>query len=100
MDEINRDYFVMKKNLFDNAPPDVAEKMKAELSDEFIFHLMDSGFIGISRDRNNDIKCAHAHLADHFLRGNNKIGIIIEKLLEKKGGSASGCDSKYFLSIS
>lgn len=55
--------------------------------------MVGSGIIGVSLNKLDDAKCLHAHTADFFLRGDNKIGANVIKTLQDKGISASGCDS-------
>ena len=63
-------------------------------------NLFNTGFIGISKDDVDQVKCLHAHLADHLIRGDNKIGELVEKELESKGVSTQGCGGEYFYACS
>lgn len=69
-------------------------KIKAVLGVETEEQLMNSGIIGITLDKVDDVKCLHAHIADAILRGEEKnvIGSLALKLLqERKGVSPLGC---------
>ena len=42
----------------------------------------------------NDVKCLHAHVADHLLRGNNKIGAWTLNVIQQQSLDTRGCDGK------
>ena len=70
-------------------------------------HFVNSGIIGISKDKEHDVKCLHAVMADHLLRHNsddtskiiNKIGFHIKQKLVQRGIHLSGNNGIYFLCI-
>lgn len=66
---------------------------KFKTSESFKYFL-DTGFIGISKRDVDQAKCLHAHLADHLIRGDNKIGELVEKELMHNGVSTKGCNGK------
>lgn len=61
--------------------------------------FFDSGFIGVGKEDVDKVKCLHAHLADHLVRGDNKIGELVEAELKRKGVSTSGCQGKFRISF-
>lgn len=58
-------------------------------------NLINSGIIGISISRVDDVKCLHAQIADTLIRGeaSNNIGSLALKKLEENGCDIRGCDS-------
>jgi hypothetical protein len=63
--------------------------------------FLDSGIIGVAPGKVHDVKCLHAHLADHLVRGRNVIGEHVQSKLLAKGISLDGnsecwqqCDRK------
>ena len=58
-------------------------------------NLINSGIIGITLNKIDDVKCLHAHIADTILRGDscNKIGSMALKKLEENGVDIRGCDN-------
>lgn len=58
--------------------------MDSKLGKEGADFLMDSGLIGCTIGK-LQVKCLHAHVADHLMRGSNEIGAEALKLLEDKG---------------
>jgi len=56
-------------------------------------NLMNSGIIGISQGKLDDVKCLHAHTADELLRGENEIGkLVLKGLQEERNIDPKGCD--------
>lgn len=58
--------------------------MVSKLGVEGSEFLMESGLIGCTIGK-LQVKCLHAHVADHLMRGSNEIGAETLQLLEKKG---------------
>lgn len=54
---------------------------------------MESGILGVSSNKINDVKCLHAHTADYLLRGNNKFGEMTLKYLKDRGVDVNGCEN-------
>jgi len=80
--------------LRNDAVTDVERQAIAKkLGDVGARNLLDSGLIGISQGRVNDVKCLHAHTADQLLRGNNVIGELALKKLHERGVDPAGCDA-------
>jgi hypothetical protein len=59
-------------------------------------NLINSGLIGISINRTDDVKCLHAQIADTLIRGPNcnKIGDLALKKLNENGCDTNGCEKK------
>jgi len=84
--------------IFNDLLTDFMRKLGFErFKDEPFKFLFDTGFIGIRKDDTDHVKCLHAHLADHIVRGDNKIGEMVEKELMNKGVSTKGCKGKFIL---
>ena len=62
------------------------------LGEESGRRLLESGIIGITLEKVDDIKCIHAHTADFLMRGENEIGKIAMGELAKRGIDSSGCE--------
>jgi hypothetical protein len=58
--------------------------MDSKLGVEGAAFLMDSGLIGCTIGK-LQVKCLHAHVADHLMRGSNEIGAEALKLLDDRG---------------
>jgi hypothetical protein len=65
------------------------EHVESALGDQAHIFL-DSGIIGVAPGKVHDVKCLHAHLADHLVRGQNVIGERIKSKLLEKGVSLDG----------
>lgn len=61
-------------------------------------HFLQSGIIGISLNKTDDVKCLHAHVADEILRGCNEIGKATLQQLERAGVDPLGCGGESPLS--
>ena len=70
------------------------EYIASYLGEEGAKHLMDSGIIGITAEKVDDVKCLHAHVADELLRGSNTIGKQTLEALLNSGVDPSGCEGK------
>jgi hypothetical protein len=66
----------------------ICEKLGQHGKDQF----MNSGIIGITLEKTDDVKCLHAHVADELVRGDNKIGQQTLEILDQRGINARGCD--------
>lgn len=56
-------------------------------------HMLECGIIGVRQENLDDIKCVHAQVADHLLRGENAIGeTCLEHLTKERGVDVSGCN--------
>lgn len=51
--------------------------------------MLSSGIIGVTKV--DDVKCLHAHVADHLMRGDNKVGQWTLEQLGDQGIERSGC---------
>uniref|UniRef100_A0A7S1UER6 Uncharacterized protein n=1 Tax=Phaeomonas parva TaxID=124430 RepID=A0A7S1UER6_9STRA len=76
-----------------------AHEKDPENSEKFVAAVMGSGFIGVSKRNNLDVKCLHAHAADHLLRGGaNAVGAEVLRRLpvDPTGGERcyEQCDPK------
>ena len=69
-------------------PSDVA-LVKQRYGDNFDQLCGEAGILGLMST--DDVKCLHAHVADHIMRGCNKIGEIALATLENKGVEINGC---------
>lgn len=63
--------------------------------------FLESGIIGVALGKVHDVKCLHAHLADHLVRGQNAIGAHVKAKLLDRGVALDGnsecwqqCDRK------
>ncbi len=56
-------------------------------------NMINSGIIGVTPNKVDDVKCLHAHLGDYLLRGENEIGELIVKMLNEKNVDINGCDN-------
>lgn len=66
--------------------------IEKQLGPEGATHFMESGIIGITTDKVDDVKCLHAHVADEILRGKNSIGKSTLTQLESLGINIKGCN--------
>ena len=57
--------------------------------------MVNSGIIGVTPTKVDDVKCLHAHLGDYLIRGDNKIGELVQKTLEEKNVHIDGCENCY-----
>jgi hypothetical protein len=57
--------------------------------------LLNSGIIGITLAKVDDVKCLHAHVGDHIVRSENSIGKWALDELQKKGVDPGGCDGMF-----
>ena len=75
--------------------PEERKDVELRLGGEASANFLSSGFIGVTVDKVDDVKCLHAHVADALLRGRgadgNVIGDIALKKLEAKGVDVTGC---------
>ncbi|KAJ8608263.1 hypothetical protein CTAYLR_007291 [Chrysophaeum taylorii] len=71
LDQVNARHAATRRAL---VSPTTAERAEAELGRKQFDAAMNSGIAGLSPTRNDDIKCVHAHVADHLLSGDNDIG--------------------------
>lgn len=69
--------------------------LKKTVGEEKSSNLINSGIIGITLNKLDDVKCLHAHIADTLIRGEscNKIGSMALKKLEENGVDVRGCDN-------
>jgi hypothetical protein len=89
--EINEYYKKIKHELLNNT---IIKKLILFYLNDCIDsynNFMNSGILGVSNI--NDVKCLHAHVADHLLRGNNKIGEMTLNTLKNNGVDINGCDN-------
>jgi hypothetical protein len=55
--------------------------------------IVASGIIGITANKVDDVKCLHAHVADHLLRGKNLIGAMaLKELSDTMKINPRGCE--------
>lgn len=57
-------------------------------------HMLESGIIGVTKGKVDDVKCLHAHVADALLRGreHNPFGRdVLERIDAEEGQGSSGC---------
>lgn len=60
--------------------------------------FINSGIIGISPDKIDDVKCLHAHVADYLVRGDNLIGQwALKEMEEKYDVNPKGCKGKFYI---
>lgn len=72
-------------------PPNEIDMIKRDMGETVSKHLLESGLIGITLNKVDDVKCLHAHVADHLLRGDNEIGKLAIDMIESKGVDMKGC---------
>ncbi len=87
----------LRQRLFAHNNNEQFERMRAQVGDETAYLLRDSGFIGITMGRNDDVKCLHAQVADELTRGQNPMGQMVMELLQARGVDPRGCDGKIVL---
>ncbi len=69
---------------------DVREVQESMDDAETYESILDSGIVGITQGRADDVKCLHAQVADHLARGNNPIGEEVLRELESRGVDPQG----------
>jgi hypothetical protein len=68
--------------------------MREKLGEEGAASLMNSGIIGVTLGKTH-VKCLHAQIADHLVRGTNDIGKMALEKLEERGVDVKGCAGEY-----
>lgn len=54
-------------------------------------NILNSGIIGVTQHKLDDVKCLHAHTADYLLRGDNLIGMLVLEKLRDREVEVRGC---------
>jgi hypothetical protein len=54
------------------------EVVKKSFGEDGAYNILNSGIIGVSQNKSDDVKCLHAHTADYLLRGGNVTLIIMK----------------------
>lgn len=67
-------------------------RFRKDFGDDYLNLFLNLGFIGMTMNKFDDVKCLHAHVADYLLRGKNKIGELVMAQLEQSNINTSGCD--------
>lgn len=92
--DINLSWQRIRKQALTN---EETEFLNSQLGTVKANNLINSGIIGITLDKIDDVKCLHAHIADTLIRGENcnKIGSLALMKLEEQGIDVRGCDKCY-----
>lgn len=88
-EDFTRTNNVWRNARFDMMDASAFEHVKAALGDH-IQTFMDSGILGVAPGQVDDVKCLHAHLADHLVRGRSMIGERVKSMLAERGVSVDG----------
>lgn len=73
-------------------PEEKKKEIRGKLGDKAADALINSGIIGISLEKVDDVKCLHAHVADYLLRGENLIGKwALKEMEDKHDVNPGGC---------
>jgi hypothetical protein len=70
--------------------PEDVDIMNRKLGQDGTNCLMNSGIIGCTFGK-LQVKCLHAHIADHLVRGDNLIGEVALEKLTERGVDVKGC---------
>ena len=90
---VNKAWGTIRAKTMSSGDVQVAESY---LGKEGATTMINSGIIGVTPNKVDDVKCLHAHLGDYLLRGENQIGeLVIKTLEEQKDIDVSGCENCY-----
>ena len=89
---VNKAWATIRSTTMSQGDIKVAE---AYLGKEGASTMINSGIIGVTPEKVDDVKCLHAHLGDYLLRGDNKIGEWVLEILQRKKIDENGCETCY-----
>ena len=64
--QTNQAWQVIRRN---SVSPEQKEYVSSIIGAKGLLNFMDSGIIGVSQNKTDDVKCIHAHVADYLIRG-------------------------------